>query len=102
MKKVTRASPGLLSEIATLKAIAENFLDILEAHEIGPEDPRVWKRPLFKQNKKGEERIYYRWYCSWHDGKKTITKYLGSCRKMSEADALEKARKLRCSSSVNE
>jgi hypothetical protein len=88
-----------LTEIATLKAIAENFLDILEAHEIGPEDPRVWKRPLVKQNKKGEEKIY-RWYRSWHDGKKTITKYLGSCRKMSEADALEKARKLRCSSST--
>jgi hypothetical protein len=40
-------------------------------------------------------RIYYRWVCSWQEGDKTVTKYLGSCKKMSEADALRKARKLK-------
>ena len=94
MKKVARTPPGLFVDIATLEAMAENYLDLLE-HEVGAEAPRVWKRPLIKRNKKGEEKIYYRWYCSWHDGNKTVTAYLGSCRKMSETEALEKAKRLK-------
>jgi hypothetical protein len=94
MKKAAQVQPGLLVDIATLTAMAENFLDLLE-QEVGPEDPRIWKRPLIKLNKSGEEKTYYRWYCSWHDGNKTVTKYLGSCRKMNEAEALEKAKGLK-------
>ena len=93
MKRVARVPPGLLADVATLMAMAENFLDALE-DETGQEIPRVWKRPRTELNKKGEAKTYYRWYCSWHNGGKTITKYLGSCRKMSEADALEKAKRL--------
>jgi hypothetical protein len=93
MKKTTSSQSGLLVDIATLRAMAENFLNILEKTE-GSEDPRVWKRPRIKRNKKGEETIYYRWYCSWYDGK-TVTRYLGSTRKMSEAEALEKAKRLK-------
>jgi hypothetical protein len=94
MKKVTQFPPGLLVDIATLEAMAENFLDLLE-QGAGPEDPRVWKRPLVNRNKKGDEKTYYRWYCSWHDGNKTVTKYLGACSKMSEAEAIEKAKRLK-------
>jgi len=91
MKKIV-SPPGLLVDIATLKAIAENILDVLESAE--PDEPRIWKRALTKRNKAGEEKTYYLWYCSWHDGKKTIRVYLGSCSKMSEAQAIEKAKKL--------
>jgi len=94
MKKAARVQPGLLIDTATLMAIAEKFLDLLE-QGVGLEDPRVWKRPLIKRNKKGEEKTYYRWYCSWYDGNKTVTEYLGSCMKMSEAEALEKAKRLK-------
>jgi hypothetical protein len=94
MKKVAQVPPDLLVDIATLKAMAENFLDLLE-QGARPENPRVWKRPVIKRNKKGEEKIYYRWYCSWHDGNKTVTEYVGSCNKMSEAEALEKAKSLK-------
>jgi hypothetical protein len=97
MKKTACSQPGLLVDIATLRAMAENLLDILEQAE-RPEDPRVWKRPRIKRNKNGEEKIYYRWYCSWHDGNKTVTEYLGSCRKMSETEALEKAKRLKADS----
>jgi hypothetical protein len=93
MKKVARIPPGHLADMAMLVAIAENLLYAME-HDIGPEIPRVWKRPRTQLNKKGETKTYYRWYCSWHDGSKTVTKYLGSCRKISEAEALEKAKKL--------
>lgn len=59
------------------------------------EDVTVRQNPLTKRDKKGEERTYYRWVCSWQDGSKTVTKYLGSCQKMSQAEALEKARSLK-------
>jgi hypothetical protein len=95
MKKTVNP-PGRLADIATLMAIAENFLDILKEAE--PEEPRIWKRPLIKRNKTGEQKTYYRWYCSWHDGKKTVRVYLGSCKKMSEAQALEKAKRLKVES----
>jgi hypothetical protein len=94
MKIAARVQPGLLVDIATLEAMAENYLDLLE-HGVGAEEPRVWKRPRIKRNKKGEEKTYYRWYCSWHDGNKTVTAYLGSCRMMSETEALEKAKRLK-------
>jgi hypothetical protein len=59
------------------------------------EDITVRQNPLTKRNKKGEEKTYCRWVCSWQEGSKTVTKYLGSCQKMSQADALEKARRLK-------
>jgi hypothetical protein len=89
MKKAARYPPGLLADVALLEAMAENLLDEFE-HSVKSEDPLVWKRPLTKGNK-----TYYRWYCSWHDGKKTVRVYLGSCLKMSEAQALEKAKKIK-------
>ena|GEM_PF-2751804 len=91
MKKVARIPTGHLADMAMLVTIAENILDVIE-NGISPEIPRVWKRPRTQMNTKGETKTYYRWYCSWHDGSKTVTKYLGSCRKISEAEALEKAK----------
>ncbi len=58
------------------------------------EDITVRRNPITKQTKKGE-RTYYRWVCSWQEGDKTVTKYLGSFGKMSEAEALEKARRMK-------
>ena len=58
------------------------------------EDITVRQNPITKHTKKGE-RIYYRWVCSWQAGDKTVTKYLGSCKKMGEAEALQKARMLK-------
>jgi hypothetical protein len=92
MKKVARIPTGDLADMAMLVAIDENILDAIEDGIISPEIPRVWKRPRTQLNKNGETMTYYRWYCSWHDGSKTVTKYLGSCRKISEAEALEKAK----------
>jgi hypothetical protein len=92
MKK-TVSPPGQLADIATLIAMAENILDVLESAE--PDEPRIWKRALIKRNKAGEKKTYYRWYCSWHNGKKTVRVYLGSCIKMSGVQAIEKAKKLR-------
>jgi len=59
------------------------------------EDITVRQNPINRATKKGERRIYYRWVCSWQEGDKTVNQYLGSCKKMSEAEALRKARKLK-------
>ena len=58
------------------------------------EDITVRESPITKQTKNGE-RIYYRWLCSWQEGDKTVTKYLGCCKKMIEAEALRKAKRLK-------
>ena len=58
------------------------------------EDITVRLNPITKQTKKGE-RIYYRWVCSWQEGDKTITKYLGSCKKIGQAEAQKKAKKMK-------
>jgi hypothetical protein len=53
MKK-TLSPPGLLADIATLIAMVENVLDVLESVE--PDEPRIWKRALIKRNKAGEKK----------------------------------------------
>lgn len=84
--------PGRLTDIATLIAMAENILDVLERSD---QMNQGYGSEQIKRNKAGEEKTYYRWYCSWHNGKKTVRVYLGSCIKMSEVQAIEKAKKLR-------
>ncbi len=59
------------------------------------EDLTVRQSPLIKRNKKGEEKTYWRWLASWGSGKETKTVYLGSINKMSQAEALQKARGLK-------
>lgn len=58
------------------------------------EDLTVREEPLVKQTKKGE-RTYYRWVASWREGGRCRKVYLGSCRKMGQAEALQKARELK-------
>ena len=58
------------------------------------EDLTVREEPLVKQTKKGE-KTYYRWVTSWRVGTRIKKVYLGSCRKMSQAEALRKAKKLK-------
>jgi hypothetical protein len=60
------------------------------------EDLTVRQEPLVKQTNKGE-MTYYRWVASWRDGAKTKKVYLGSCRKMSQAESLRKAKNLKAS-----
>jgi len=59
------------------------------------EDLSVRREHLVKQTKKGGIRTYYRWVASWRDGDKTCKVYLGSCKKMSQGEALQKAKKLK-------
>ena len=53
MKK-TVSPPGRMADIATLIAMAENILDVLERSE--PDEPRIWKRALIKRNRREKKR----------------------------------------------
>lgn len=54
------------------------------------EDVQVWEDCIVKQTKKGEKK-YGRWLAGWREGDRVRKVYLGSCRKLSQAEALEKA-----------
>ena len=58
------------------------------------EDLTVREEPLVKRTKKGE-KTYYRWVASWREGAKTKKVYLGSSRKLSREEALQKARAMK-------
>ena len=58
------------------------------------EDITVWEDCIVKQAKKGE-RKYGRWLAGWREGERVRKVYLGSCKKMSHDEALEKARTMK-------
>lgn len=58
------------------------------------EDLSVRQESRVKRTKAGEKAYPY-WACSWREGSKVVTKYLGSCSKMSEGEALDKARRMK-------
>lgn len=58
------------------------------------EDLTVREEPLVKKTKKGE-RTYYRWVASWREGGRCRHVYLGSCKKMSHDEALQKANRMK-------
>lgn len=61
------------------------------------EDLHVWEMKKEKRTKKGSETYFY-WMASWREGQNVRNVYLGSCKKLSRADAVEKARKLKAKS----
>jgi len=58
------------------------------------EDISVMQEPLVKQTKKGE-RAYYRWVASWREDGRSRKVYVGSCKKMSREEALQKAKAMK-------
>ncbi len=58
------------------------------------EDLHVWKMEKAKQTEKGPKTYAY-WMASWREGDKTRNVHLGSCGKMSQTEALQKARAMK-------
>lgn len=64
-------------------------------HELARlEDLTVWEDCIVKRTK-GGERKYGRWMAGWREGDRVRKVYLGSCRKMSQVEALQKAREMK-------
>jgi len=49
---------------------------------------------MIRTTKKGI-RTYHYWMANWREGGKVRNVHLGSCEKMSQSEALQKARKLK-------
>ena len=58
------------------------------------EDLQVWEMEKVKESKKGSMKYIY-WMASWREGDKVRNVHLGSSRKLSRADAMQKARKMK-------
>jgi len=71
-----------LSEAVTLRPVARL------------EDLTVWQMEKTKTTKKGS-RSYHYWMANWREGGKVRNVHLGSCNKMDEETARQKAHKLK-------
>lgn len=60
----------------------------------GHEDLSVRPVNYWKETKKGRQN-HPRWYASWQEGDKVRHVYMGSVKKMSQAEAMQKVRKLK-------
>lgn len=77
----------LKSQADELKAEAKALKE-----EARLEDLTVWQMKKIKTTKKGS-RTYHYWMANWREGGKVRNVHLGSCEKISQAEALQKARK---------
>lgn len=67
-----------------------------ELHSVARlEDLTVRQVDYWKDTQKKGKQNYPRWVCSWQEGDKIVTKYLGSCGKLSGEAALRKARAMK-------
>ena len=56
--------------------------------------PNVWTRDIVKTTKNGPKTYTY-WMATWREGGKTRNVHLGSCEKLSQSEALQKARAMK-------
>lgn len=59
------------------------------------EDLSVIQEPLIKVTKKGERKEYWRWVAAWRVEGKYQKVYVGSCKRMDQAEAMRKARRMK-------
>jgi hypothetical protein len=94
LQKAAKVAPEARQEARRLQEEADKAL--AEAQALKPqarlEDLQVWVMEKTKTTKKGSRKYTY-WMASWREGDKTRNVHLGSCGKMSQAEALQKARK---------
>ena len=55
------------------------------------EDLHIWQMDKVKTTNKGSQTYYY-WMASWREGDRVRNVHLGSCKKLDEETALQKAR----------
>jgi len=59
---------------------------------------RVMKEVLTTVTKRGERREYWRWVAAWMVDSKSMNVYVGSCKKLTQTEALQKARAMKAES----
>lgn len=58
------------------------------------EDLHLWQMEKVKTTKKGS-RTYHYWMANWREGGKVRNVHLGSCERISQSEALQKARAIK-------
>ena len=96
VEKAARSRPGLLTDVATILAMAENALldaqNLMDSARL--EDLHIWEMKKEKDTKKGVKTYSY-WMASWRESGRVRHVYLGSFRKISQEAAMQKARKIK-------
>jgi hypothetical protein len=77
------------------KRLEREAADLQEAARL--EDITVWQMEKTKTTKAGS-KVYKYWVASWREGSRVKNIHLGSCKKMNEAEALQKAREMKAGS----
>ena len=95
-KRAARTLPDASEKARELQEEADKALS--EAVTLRPvarlEDLTVWQMEKTKTTKKGS-RSYHYWMANWREGGKVRNVHLGSCNKMDEETARQKAQKLK-------
>jgi hypothetical protein len=92
LQKVKEMSPTVRirqDEAGRLRAQAESLK--IQARL---EDLHLWKMEKTRTSKKGSKKYTY-WMATWMDGDKVRNVHVGSCRKISEEEALQKDRAMK-------
>jgi hypothetical protein len=92
LQKVKEMSPAARlrqDEAARLRAEAES-----PKAQARLEDLHIWQMKKVKTTKRGSKKYAY-WMASWRERGNVHNVHLGSCRKISEEEALQKARAMK-------
>ena len=96
MTKVAKALPDVSHKARALEGQADELKAEAEALKGAArlEDLHLWQMKKVKTTKNGS-RTYHYWMANWREEGKVQNVHLGSCEKMSQNEALQKARKLK-------
>jgi regulator of replication initiation timing len=93
LRKVKKMQPGASERLTEAKRLRSEAGELESQARL--EDLQLWKDVKHKTTKKGELKRYEYWHASWREGSRVRNVYLGSCRKMTREEALQKARSLK-------
>ena len=101
MMKAAKILPDVSHMTKELESHADELKAEAEALKVASrlEDLHLWQMEKVKTTKKGS-RSYRYWMANWREGGRVRNAHLGSCERISQSEALQKARKLKAEALV--
>jgi wobble nucleotide-excising tRNase len=90
LAKIPKMAPAVRERQAEIDRLKDEIVAIETANKARIEDLHVWEMEKVKGSK-----TYTYWMASWREGEKVHNVHLGSTKKLSKQEALEKARKMK-------
>jgi hypothetical protein len=96
MMKAAKALSDISHKAREMEGQADELKAEAEALKVAArlEDLHLWQMEKVKTTKKGSRNYHY-WMANWREGGKVRNVHLGRCERMSQSEALQKARKLK-------